>query len=88
MVPTCLFAEWPFETAVQFDNLPLLLQAIHNSMGNAEHNNIPFQFTGEYGCDSRDILDEKETAVNIAEQVWKTTGYHFTYVIHSNRSKY
>jgi len=70
------------QAGVQFDNLPLLLNALHTSMKDAEKNDIEFTYVGEYTCDSSEVLDEKEYASDVSNAIWKTTGYRFTWVIH------
>jgi hypothetical protein len=65
------------QAAVQFDNLPLLLNALHVSMKDAEENDIEFTYVGQYTCHSSEVLDEKKYASDISNAIWRTTGYRF-----------
>ncbi|KIM22674.1 hypothetical protein M408DRAFT_322593 [Serendipita vermifera MAFF 305830] len=67
------------KTAVEFANLATLLTAIKQSLDTAEHMKQPFTYRGSYSIALEDVATEQEVACDVANAIWKATGYRFTH---------
>jgi len=72
------------QVAIEYDNLPRLLEALRSSIKMSESTNEAVSFSGAYTCPLGDISDENAHSCTVASQVWKVTGYHFRYVAHKD----